>query len=119
MKVEGDLEVLYGFVDRLPHQYQTAARAALRRAVSVGRVMEDLQRLPADPPLTSEGLLLLGPQLRHHILETRKIYAAVEELHTIVTSIFDAKSQDHLRSILRSERDSNSATSSTEFDIAL
>jgi len=116
--VEGDLEVLYGFVDRLPQQHQTAARAALRRAVNIGRTMEDLQRLPADPPLNSEGLMLLGPELRHHILETRRIYSAVEDLEQTVTDIFSAQSQEHLRSILRSERDSTSSTSSTAFDIA-
>jgi hypothetical protein len=116
--VEGDLEVLYGFVDRLPQHYQTSARAALRRAVSVGRTMEGLHRLPADPPVLEDGSILLGPELRRHILETRKVYSAVEDLQQTITDIFDAKSQEQLRSILRNERDSNSATASTEFDIA-
>lgn len=116
--LEGDLEILYGFVDHLPDQYQLAARAALRRAVEVGRGIGDLERLPASPPVDEEGMLVLGPELRHHILETRRVYADIDDLSTTIDEMFSGTSREHLRSILRRERGSNTGTSTTAFDIA-
>jgi len=116
--LEGDLEHLFGYVDGLSGEKQHAAKLVLRRAFDMGRSMNDLDRLPAAPPVDDDGTLLLGPELRHHINEIRKVYREIADLKSSVESIFSQHKFNHLHSILRRERRSNTDTSSTEIDIA-
>jgi hypothetical protein len=115
--LEGDLEKLYGYVDGLPGTQQRAARTALRRAFDMGHSMRDLDGIPASPPVTEEGELLLGPQLRSHITAMRRVYGDIADLKNTIEGIFGDASFDHLHTTLRRERKNNTGTTSTEFGI--
>lgn len=116
--LEGDLEHLFGYVDSLSGTDQSGARSALRRAFNMGRSMSDFDHIPAAPPIGEGGELLLGPQLRHHIVEMRKVYRDIADLRNTIEGVFGSASYNHLHSVLRRERKSNTGTSITEFDIA-
>ena len=116
--LEGDIEHLYGYVDTLPGTQQLAARAALRKAFDVGRSISTLDRFPSTPPIEENESQLLGPNLKNHIIEMRKVYGDIADLRRTIEGIFGNASLNYLHSTMRKERKNNTGTSVTQFDIA-
>ena len=117
--LEGDLEHLFGYVDSLPGAEQREARAALRRAFEMGRSISDLDRVPATPPIGENEVPLLGPALRHHVMQMRQVYGDIDDVRQMIESMFGDVSLNHFHSMLRKEGKNNTDTASTEFDVAV
>lgn len=117
--LEGDLEHLFGYVDSLPGAEQREARVALRRAFDMGRSISDLDRVPATPPIGENEVPLLGPELRHHVMQMRKVYGDIDDVRQMIESMFGDVSLNHLHAALRKERKSTTGTATTEFGVAV
>ncbi|PIR52642.1 hypothetical protein COU76_05240 [Candidatus Peregrinibacteria bacterium CG10_big_fil_rev_8_21_14_0_10_49_10] len=103
--VEGDLAELFAYMDDLPGHQQEQAREALQRAFEMGISLSDLDRMPGAPLLGEQEMHLLGPELRRHILETRKVYQEIAELKQVARHMFGRKTLQHLRRFLKRRRE--------------
>ena len=86
---------------RVPKEYQWEFQQQIQRAFNAGMAYSEVQNIPQDFPVSEEGMLQIGPILRDHIMESRKIYADVDELRGVVTDIFHDKTEEQIRRIMR------------------
>lgn len=108
---------MQSFVDGVPKPMQAEVQKALRQAFEVGCDFQQLQSLPLRPPVDEQGMLKMGPALRDHILETRKIYGDVDQLREIVADLFDEKSSELLKRLVREQGEQMTGTGVAEFEI--
>lgn len=114
-RIGQDLSILRHYLkDRVPHDHQKEFQRQLQRAFDAGRAFSEVQNLPQSPPISAQGMLQIGPELRRHILEVRSVYSDVDRLRDIVTDIFDEQSEDMLRKLLREQEETASGTGVTE-----
>lgn len=115
--VSKELQSIQVFLRTLPDPLQEDVKKELQKAFELGCVFSELQHLPHTPPLDGDGTLKLGPALRYHILETRKVYSEVWKLRSVVEDIFNEKSEVILRGILRENQEVTSGTEVTEISV--
>lgn len=116
-KVGQDLTTINLFLQGLPKEIRDDVQQQLQRAFEAGAVFQEIQSMPQQLPMDAEGMIRIGPALRHHILETRKIYTEVDQLREIVSDIFEEKSQELLHKIVRDQEESTSITETTEITV--
>ncbi len=116
-RIGKDLSSMKVFLDKLPEEMRGDVQRQLQRAFEAGCSYSELQNIPQHPPVDEAGVIRIGPELRYHILETRKVYGDVENLREIVVDIFDRKSQDMLRDLVREDEEQRSDTAAAEIQI--
>ncbi len=102
-KVGKDLTALQEFLEGLPADIRGDVQRQMQKAFEAGCTYSELQNVPQSMPVDDKGMVQIGPALRYHIMETRKVYADIDQLREIVNNIFDQKSQDMLRKIIREQ----------------
>lgn len=102
-KVGRELEAIRAYVDALPEPFREDVKRQMLRAFEAGRAFSALENVPEKPPVDESGMLRIGPALREHILETRKVYADLGDLRDVAAGIFEKSSEDLLREIVREE----------------
>ncbi len=105
------------FLDGLPAEIRGDVQRQLQEAFEAGQTYNELQNLPQTLPFDKEGAIRIGPALRFHIMQTRKVYRDVDELREIVQRIFDDASQKRLTEIMREQEDSATGTDTTDITI--
>ena len=96
---------------RVPKEYQREFQQQIQRAFNAGMAYSEVQNIPQDFPVSEEGMLQIGPTLRNHIMESRKIYAEVDDLRSVVTDIFHDKTQEHIVKIMRQDTEKTRSSS--------
>ncbi len=109
-KVGQDLTSLHEFLEGLPAEIKFDVQQQLQKAFEAGCTFSEIQNVPSELPLDENGIIHIGPALRYHIMEARKVYSDVDQLREIVANIFDQKSQDMLRRIMREQEETTSGT---------
>lgn len=105
------------FLEGYPADIRAELQRQLQKAFEAGCLYSELQSIPQSMPISDDGSIAIGPALRYHIMETRKVYRDVEQLREIVASIFDKKSQDMLRAIMRAQEERMSGTEGVELEL--
>lgn len=105
------------FIDGLPEDLQTEVQRQLQAAFEAGQAFSEIDALPQTLPVDVDGELRIGPALRFHIMQTRKVYRDVDELRSIVQKIFDDASQKRLTEIMREQEERSSGTDVTNITI--
>lgn len=116
-KVGKDLQKIHHFLEGLPQPIQAEVQRELQRAFEAGCAYKELESMPNELPVSEDGVLQIGPALRYHILETRKIYGQVDQLREVVADIFEKKSEEMLHRLLREQVET--ATGSEVVDIEM
>mgnify|MGYP006865028093 CR=1 FL=1 len=117
-RIGRDLTILrYYLKDRVPHDQRKEFQRQLQRAFDAGREFSEVQNIPQPLPVDDVGMLQIGPELKHHILETRKIYGEVDRLREVVANIFDEKSEEMLKVLLREQEEKTTGTQSVEIEL--
>lgn len=117
-KIGQDLVLLRHYLqDRVPHDYQREFQDQLQRAFDAGRAFSEVQNIPQSPPISDEGMISIGPELREHILEVRKVYSEVDQLRDLVANIFDEKAEAMLRKLLREQEERTTISDSVEMEL--
>jgi hypothetical protein len=117
-RIGRDLTILrYYLKDHVPHDRQKEFKQQLQRAFDAGRTFSEVQDIPQSLPVGEDGLLQIGPELRYHILETRKIYGEVDQLRELVADIFDEKSEEMIRKIFHEQEEKTTGTESVEIEL--
>lgn len=111
--VEEGIGEMYEYVNGLQQAERDIAREALRHAFDAGRTFHELEHIPAEPPFGLDGQLKLGPILREHVLQARKVYAHIGQLREIIADLLDEDAETLLKAIQPPEKTS-SGTASTE-----
>jgi hypothetical protein len=113
-----DLSILRHYLkDRVPYKHQREFQQQLQRAFDAGRAYSEVQNTPQSLPVDEKGQLRIGPALRYHILETRKVYGDVDQLREIVADLFDEKSEKMLNKLLQEQEEQLSGTGTTEIEV--
>ncbi len=113
-----DLHTIRSYMrHRVPQQYQKEFQQQIQRAFEAGIAYGEVQNIPQDFPVDEQGMLLIGPLLRKHILESRKIYANVDELREVAADIFNEKTEDQLRKIMREAEEKVSLSDASDITI--
>jgi len=101
-KIARDLHRIRSYTRRrVPKEYQQEFQQQIQRAFNAGVAYSEVQNIPQDFPVSEEGMLQIGPILREHIMESRKIYTEVDDLRGVVTDIFHKKTEEHIHRIMR------------------
>lgn len=116
-KVGKDLTALQEFLEGLPADIKYDVQRQLQRAFEAGCAYSEIQNVPQTMPVDEHGMIQIGPALRYHIMETRKVYSDIDQLREIVSNIFDKTSQEMLRRIMRSEEEATSGTQAVEIEL--
>lgn len=110
-----DLHALREFIEhQVPQKQRRAVQKEIQRAFEAGIAYSEVQNVPDAFPVTEEGMLKIGPELRNHILESRKVYSDVDQLREVVADIFHEKTEEQLRKIMRRQERRTSGTGATE-----
>jgi len=89
---------LYQYISGLPVNKRRKARAALRKAFEVGCTFEVLRRVPVEPPISEDGTIVIGPEMRKHIKRARQVYGEVGQLREIVSRLLDDDAEEMIDS---------------------
>jgi hypothetical protein len=116
-RVGKDLSSMKIFLDALPSEIREDVKRQLQTAFEAGCAYSELQNIPQHLPVDDAGIIRIGPALKYHIMETRKVYGDVENLREIVADIFDKKSQELLRDLVRGHEEKKSDTNATQFSL--
>jgi hypothetical protein len=113
-----DLHVIRNYTTkRVPRQYQKEFQQQIQRAFEAGIAYGEVQNIPQNFPVDEAGMLQIGPSLRDHILESRKVYSDVDQLREVVADIFNEKTEEQIRKFMQPREEKVSGTES--FDIAV
>jgi hypothetical protein len=113
-----DLHVIRNYSrKRVPQQYQREFQQQIQRAFEAGIAYGEVQNIPQDFPVDETGMLQIGPLLRDHILESRKVYADVDELREVVADIFHEKTEEQILKIMKRDEEKVSGTDVTGITI--
>lgn len=116
-KIGKDLTSLHEFLNGLPAEIKSDVQHQLQKAFEAGCTFNEIQSVPSALPLDENGLLQIGPALRYHIMEARKVYGDVDLLREIVANIFDQKSQDMLKKIMRESEEVTTTTQAANIEL--
>ena len=116
-KVGKDLTEMQEFLEGYPADIRAELQRQLQKAFEAGCMYNELQNIPQSLPVDEAGAIVIGPALRYHIMETRRIYQDVDQLREIVATIFDKKSQDMLRAIMRAQEERMSGTEGVQLEL--
>lgn len=116
-KIGKDLTELQEFLEGLPAEIRDNAKRQLQKAFEAGCTFSEIQNMPQSLPIDEQGMVQIGPALRYHIMQTRKVYADIDQLREIVSNIFDQKSQQMLRKIMRQQEDVRSGSEAIDIVI--
>ena len=117
-KVGKDLSKIHRFLEDLPDPIRMEVQRELQRAFEAGCAYVELQNLPSSMPIADDGNLQIGPELRYHILMTRKVYGDIDQLREIVADIFEEKSMKMLKKLLREQQETATSTEVTEIEMS-
>jgi|GEM_PF-1043521 len=113
-----DLHIIRNYTrKRVPQQYQKEFQQQIQRAFEAGIAYGEVQNIPQDFPVDEQGMLQIGPLLRDHILESRKVYADVDQLRGVVADIFNEKTEEQIRKFMRNNEEKVSRTGSVDISI--
>lgn len=113
-----DLHVIRDYSQkRVPQQYQEEFQQQIQRAFEAGIAYGEVQNIPQVFPVDSEGMLQIGPLLRDHILESRQVYADVDQLREVVADIFNEKTEAQIRKFMQPHDVKVSGTKSTDIAV--
>ncbi|PIR54555.1 hypothetical protein COU75_00240 [Candidatus Peregrinibacteria bacterium CG10_big_fil_rev_8_21_14_0_10_42_8] len=113
-----DLHIIRNYSQkRVPRQYQKEFQQQIQRAFEAGIAYGEVQNIPQDFPVDEQGMLQIGPLLRDHILESRKVYADVDQLRGVVADIFNEKTEEQIRKFMRVHEERLSGTESVDIPL--
>lgn len=113
-----DLQGLRVYLEsHVPRKYQRDFQCQIQRAFNAGMAYNEVQNIPQSLPVDEQGMLKIGPLLREHILETRKVYADVDELRAIVAQIFNEKSEEQILKFNRRNERKTSGSDATQIAV--
>lgn len=104
-RAERTLRRVTRYLSRQPRWQRSEAQHVIREAYEMGRAMGDLERLPHSPVAAMEIGPLFGDDLKNHILQTRRIYADIEDLEKQVDGLFEQKQTEMLLAFDEMEMD--------------
>ncbi|MCA9371172.1 MAG: hypothetical protein KC680_04395 [Candidatus Peregrinibacteria bacterium] len=116
-KVGKDLSSLQEFLEGLPADIRTDVQRQLQKAFEAGCAYSEIQHVPSAMPVDEQGIVQIGPALRYHIMQMRKVYGDIEQLREIVANIFDQKSQEMLRRIIREQEESVNSSNTAQLPL--
>lgn len=105
------------YLDTLPEEIREDMQRQLQAAFEAGQEFSEIDNLPNSAPIDEDGQMRIGPALRFHIMQTRKVYRDVDELRDIVYKIFDEASQRRLVQIMKEQEEKSSGTRATDITI--
>ena len=114
IRVGSGVEDMHKYIALLPEDMQREARDALHNAFETGRAFDELNRLPLSPPLNIDGTVMIGPEVKNHILQTREVYRRVGDLRTVVADLFDEEAPKIVRRVLNTLLRRRTGTSSMD-----